>query len=568
MEQNNIDEILSIFFPNNEKEIVKKLFKWLSEGSVAVDIKEFDDKEKEIIKKFENENHYIVLLKDKVYFQKYLKYEEEIIKKIKEIKENENTFKEDELKKIKEQFKKHFFSNNNTIKNEIDWQLVAVALGLKKKFFIITGGPGTGKTTTILRLLTIKLLLNPDLKIAIAAPTGKAASRVNESLNNNIKKLDIPNKEKILNIKAQTIHRLLEARNDGNFYYNKNNKMPYDLIIVDESSMIDISLMHKLLISIKKDASIVLLGDKDQLASVEAGSVFGDLCKSVIDENKNKNILTENDVKYLKEIMGDYDFSNYIAQRSNILTGSVIQLEKNYRFSKDSDIGQLALNVIEGNTNQEFLNKVFNNEFQKVKFFETKEKEKDYLKKLYKEFIPNDKNDTLNTIQKIKILCAVKNDPKGYDVNHFNLEVEKIIKKDKADKKFYQYKQLILTSNDYENNVFNGDIGIIDIINGKPKVIFPAEDGNKKIIDPYRLTNVQTAFAITIHKSQGSEFDKVIIVLPSSINSKILNRELLYTAITRAKNEIVIIGSKDVFKKAIEQTAFRSSGITERIKEN
>jgi len=326
--------------------------------------------------------------------------------------------------------------------------------------------------------------------------------------------------------------------------------------------------MHKLLISIKKDASIVLLGDKDQLASVEAGSVFGDLCKSVIDENKNKNILTENDVKYLKEIMGDYDFSNYIAQRSNILTGSVIQLEKNYRFSKDSDIGQLALNVIEGNTNQEFLNKVFNNEFQKVKFFETKEKEKDYLKKLYKEFIPNDKNDTLNTIQKIKILCAVKNDPKGYDVNHFNLEVEKIIKKDKADKKFYQYKQLILTSNDYENNVFNGDIGIIDIINGKPKVIFPAEDGNKKIIDPYRLTNVQTAFAITIHKSQGSEFDKVIIVLPSSINSKILNRELLYTAITRAKNEIVIIGSKDVFKKAIEQTAFRSSGITERIKEN
>ena len=568
MEQNNIDEILSIFFPNNEKEIVKKLFKWLSEGSVAVDIKEFDDKEKEIIKKFENENHYIVLLKDKVYFQKYLKYEEEIIKKIKEIKENENTFKEDELKKIKEQFKKHFFSNNNTIKNEIDWQLVAVALGLKKKFFIITGGPGTGKTTTILRLLTIKLLLNPDLKIAIAAPTGKAASRVNESLNNNIKKLDIPNKEKILNIKAQTIHRLLEARNDGNFYYNKNNKMPYDLIIIDESSMIDISLMHKLLISIKKDASIVLLGDKDQLASVEAGSVFGDLCKSVIDENKNKNILTENDVKYLKEIMGNYDFSNYIAQRSNILTGSVIQLEKNYRFSKDSDIGQLALNVIEGNTNQEFLNKVFNNEFQKVKFFETKEKEKDYLKKLYKEFIPNDKNDTLNTIQKIKILCAVKNDPKGYDVNHFNLEVEKIIKKDKADKKFYQYKQLILTSNDYENNVFNGDIGIIDIINGKPKVIFPAEDGNKKIIDPYRLTNVQTAFAITIHKSQGSEFDKVIIVLPSSINSKILNRELLYTAITRAKNEIVIIGSKDVFKKAIEQTAFRSSGITERIKEN
>ncbi len=573
MEQFNIHEFLSGFFAGKEKNIIRKLSERLSEGSVAIDMEEFDKEEQEHLHKLESNtgNEYpIVVSQGKVYLHRYWKYEEEIVEVIKNLSAGKNNLPpEDEIKE------KIAILFPDTTANKPDWQKTGVLLGLMRKFLIITGGPGTGKTTTVSKLLALRLMFNYDLKIALAAPTGKAASRLNESMRNNLEHLNIPGKfkEKISGIKAVTIHRLLGAHADGSgFTYNKNHRLPYDLVVVDESSMIDVSLMHKLLTALKPGSSIVLLGDKDQLASVEAGSVFGDLCKSVLTEGKN-NVLDKEAVDYLETICNTR-FDSYITGTPNILTGRVVQLTESHRFNKDSGIARLAEAVLSGNAKSEWMKKFYSNELEDVKFFETRNEATALLKKWYNNFFPdentNDNNALLETIGKIKILCAVKNAPSGNGTDYMNLTVENEIKKrlnlTYENQAFYRFRQIMLTRNDYENGVFNGDIGIINIEKGSPKAIFPSEDGNPKIIDPYRLASIQTAFAITIHKSQGSEFDKVIIVLPSSPDSKILSRELLYTAITRAKKELIIISPKEVLNKAIKNRAHRSSGITDRIK--
>jgi exodeoxyribonuclease V alpha subunit len=454
---------------------------------------------------------------------------------------------------------------------DIDWQKVAVLLGLKSRFLIITGGPGTGKTTTVSRLLAVKYMLNPSLKIALAAPTGKAASRLNESMSNNVEKLNVNReiKDKLIELKAFTLHKLLGAHgNVTKFRYNKSNRLLYDLVVVDEASMIDISLMHKLLSALKPGASLILLGDKDQLASVEAGSVFGDLCRSVLgDGNRTDNFFDETTAAYLSKMYGK-SFDAFIVRNPNMLTGNVVQLTKSHRFKTGGKIAQLASKIIKSEIDG--FQTWYDNNDDSLMLFSTKEDAMPVLNEWINDFVPPgnyDDNALLRTLDKLKILCAVNNDIAGYGTEYMNMLVENKIKSlsgaNNGD--FYKYRQIMVTHNDYENGVFNGDMGIIDFKDGTPKLLFPTETDTPKIIDPHRLSGIQTAFAITIHKSQGSEFDKVVIVLPSSAESKILTRELLYTAVTRARQKVMIIASPEVLRTAMKKKAYRSSGITDRV---
>ena len=480
-----------------------------------------------------------------------------------------------------------------------DWQKIACVLALRSRFTIITGGPGTGKTTTLTKLLALLINLTQyesnntkKLNILLAAPTGKAAARVSESISKALDNLNISEDIKqAIPKKASTLHRLLGSRHDSRrFIHHRDNPIVADIVVVDEGSMIDLEMMASLLDALPDTAQLILLGDKDQLASVEAGSVMGDLCLGA--EN---SAYDESTRSWISQYAGELLIEP--TKTGSAINQQTIMLRYSHRFNELSGIGQLAKAVNAGNAEQ--AQSILNNLSTYSDLIP--EPRTDYLKlreqpnpdtanRLLRKLVtlntgindngnPNDRQgygyylaliqenrptdstqyddwakQVLVAFDTFQVLCALRRGVWG--IEEINQRIEDWLFPQQKPSLWYEGRPVMITRNDYTLGLMNGDIGIaLKDSTGKLRVAFPNDDPLADIkirwISPMRLPDVETAFAITVHKSQGSEFSHVALVLPEN-RSPVITRELIYTGITRAKENFTLLESSgDVFNQAI-----------------
>ncbi len=511
-----------------------------------------------------------ILQDNRLYLQRYFRYETMCIRSILRFIEEEKATLATRTEALLQQqdFIKELFSSSKAIP-ATDWQFAAAITGVLNNFSIITGGPGTGKTTTVAKLLAILYRITPLLKVALAAPTGKAAARMADSLRNTILNVDAAIKEQFQALKPSTIHRLLKWKKDSPyFHHNAEQPLPFDVIVVDESSMIDLALFAKLMDAVGPGTRLILLGDKDQLTSVEAGSLFGDLCLAQKALNRFSGERAGL-VNQLIELPANRIPDAAVAEGGvHPLFEHVVELQYSHRFVGDKGIGVFSKAVIQNDV--EKLRPFIGGGGDEQVIFDTvyaAEAFEDFIQG-YSEFIvERNIGEALKKFSALRVLCAVREGHQG--VYTMNRTIEASLQRSKridTKARFYENRPLILTRNYYEHGLFNGDTGIIrQDADGKLMAWFEDGNGGLKAVLPGYLTDAETAFAMTIHKSQGSEFNKVLIVLPQTTDSAVLTRELLYTAITRAKYQVLIQGTEEVLMQSAERSVERASGIADRL---
>ncbi|MFW0758296.1 exodeoxyribonuclease V subunit alpha [Pseudomonas sp. H11T01] len=487
----------------------------------------------------------------------------------------------------------------------IDWQKLACALATRGAFSIVTGGPGTGKTTTVVRLLA--LLQAPavesgkPLRIRLAAPTGKAAARLTESISQQVRTLEVADsvRDKIPS-EVTTVHRLLGSRpGTRHFRHHAGNRLPLDVLVVDEASMIDLEMMANLLDALPAHARLVLLGDKDQLASVEAGAVLGDLCRDA-----EAGWYSPQTRDWLEAVSGEHLGASGLQEDTegvHPLAQQVVMLRHSRRFGEGSGIGQLA----------RWVNQQQAEEARKLLAIRThadlfslalKGEQDRALERLlleghgegpqgYRHYLSLLRNqrpavdtaledprwtewarDVLHAFDAFQLLCAVRKGPWGVD--GLNLRITSALLKARlidSDQQWYEGRPVLMTRNDYGLGLMNGDIGIalkLPEHEGSQarqvlRVAFPRNDGQGgvRFVLPSRLNDVETVYAMTVHKSQGSEFAHTALILPDALNP-VLTKELIYTGITRAKDWFSLIEPRPgVFEEAVRRKVKRLSGL-------
>jgi len=469
-------------------------------------------------------------------------------------------------------------------KDTPQWQKLALWMALQRKLLILTGGPGTGKTYTLIRLVAIQLLLHSDAgdpppRVALAAPTGKAAARINESIRKNTTALNGVLSDKLfahLPMEAQTLHRLLGTRRyKTEFRHHADNPLPHDIVVVDEASMVDIGLMTKLTEALKPDAQLILIGDKDQLASVDAGSVLGDLCSPA--ENVPVNLFTESFCSRV-ETAGLIPPPSDLPLSTRPLTDCIVQLEENYRYGEDSELGNLA-RFVNGNQPEKALNLLKNG--QNITLitsspYQTLIEEFNAWPFTRFDMAKTHSHELFEAWRSFQILCAHRHGPQGiHQINGIlDRHMQKLRQKTDipVNKDWYPGRPIMITTNDYELNLFNGDIGITVPHPDQPGQLAVCFESNNpdegksqfRYLSPALLARYESCWAITVHKSQGSEFKNVALLLPEQV-TPVITRELIYTALTRSRKRFNLYATPQIFKKAIGQSVFRSGALQERL---
>lgn len=464
----------------------------------------------------------------------------------------------------------------------VDWQKIASLNAFLHNFAIITGGPGTGKTTTVAKLLYLLYLEaeGKSLRVELVSQTGKAAARLKESLmasttdsTYGIGSLD----PKILNlfadIQPKTIHRLLGVKQNGDASeFNSKNPLSADVVIVDEATMADAPLLSKLLGAIGSGARLYLLGDKNQLSSVEIGSVFSDLCWAKLDVVSDLSELVE--ANFFKSFLSDEEqvhFEPFVKNHAcPDFINHIVELKRSYRFNDTQQIGRLASDIVGSSTLQmSDLEPYTGDQAKEVRFLEFGDNLNSVFSVFEQIILEKDVQEALKALNKVKVLCALKR-----DVAEYNIQVEQyLVRKNRIaiNQRYYHNQPIMVTANDYFTGLYNGDVGLIrENEAGELRAYFefPSADGTSKELknfSPSGIHSFETAYAISIHKSQGSEFETVLMVLPQQADEKILSKELVYTGLTRAKKQAFILGSKTVFLDAVQQSVSRISGLGNRI---
>ena len=459
----------------------------------------------------------------------------------------------------------YFHSLFDADRESPNWQKVAVAMSMIKPFLIISGGPGTGKTTTVAKILAMQMMSSKELlRIALAAPTGKAAGRMAESLYREIDRLNVPEEKRSQIPKdAATLHRLLYGLDRGGLLPDFDKKtLRYDLIVVDEASMIDLNLMYRLISHIGEKTRLILLGDKDQLASVEAGSVFADLCQ------KPENGFRQETADNIKQLMPQTDLP---VKKQSILNDSVLYLTKSYRFDEESGIGKLASTVKNGMATADDIAVLMDQSADITQ--EAFDFSRERLERLAETVAGqvekardiNDEKKLLEFWKGSAWLTVLRRGPEGS--KELNRLVEKILVLQRTvqpENGWYHGRPVIITRNSYVMGVFNGDLGVcLEDSDGKMTVYVESGSEIKKL-QPNRLTDYAPAYFLTVHKSQGSEFDHVNLLLPKR-DTPILTRELLYTAITRARSSFHLYGNLELFTKGVQRKTVRYTGLKELV---
>lgn len=403
-------------------------------------------------------------------------------------------------------------------------------------FRVITGGPGTGKTTRIAELLVETLERTPELRVALAAPTGKAAARLSESVRLRLDGMKAsPEVRARVPQNARTVHRLLGYQPDRDRFWSRaGTPLPYDLVILDEASMVDVLLMDALVAALPSHATLLLVGDQDQLSSVEAGDVLGAICRVAHDVGIG-----------------------------NALNASVQRLTRSYRFEAHPAIGDAAAAILAGDAAA--LSAVVHDVARTDVRWTPAPRDRAELLAL---LVPHLERclaaetpaDALTALDGFRVLCAEREGTWG--VSGINAEVERWLRSQGTviTERWYHRRPVMAMANDYGTQVFNGDVGVAWDADGELLVHFPGPEGTTRAIQPARLPETQTAWAMTVHKAQGSEFTDVIVMLPAK-GSRVLGRELLYTAVTRARSHVLIVGDESVMRSAVSRTVRRGSGL-------
>lgn len=451
----------------------------------------------------------------------------------------------------------------------IDWQKIAALAALHKQFSVISGGPGTGKTTTVVKILALLLEQAGDrpLRIALAAPTGKAAARLKESIQSMKDGLDCSAAiRSLIPAEVTTIHRLLGVRAGSHrFRHGADNRLPHDVVIIDEASMVALPLMAKLAVALKREARLLLLGDRDQLASVEAGAALGDICGRGRQEPFSPAF-----AEFVSRVSTEKLPSVSAESSTCPLADALVVLKKNYRFGEESAIGAISRAVNRGDGSGAFalLTAAGNTGCSWLDLPGPAALKKELTELVvtgYGAYLAaRSPAEALQLFDRFRILCAVRQGTHG--VAGVNSLVEEILAEQgliERHNRWYSGRPLLITVNDYHLKLFNGDIGIVlpdPGAEGAARVWFPTADGGVRSVSPLRLPEHETVYAMTVHKSQGSEFERVLLLLPGQ-DSGVLSRELLYTGITRAKGAVDIWGEKELFVKAVSRRVERSSGL-------
>jgi len=577
----SIPELFGSFFAKESLIVSKILFQYLEQGHICVPLdpallpSELSNIPIESIAELEDVRDLssynpkpFIRFNNHLYLHRFFQYENTMVSKINQWLEDSRSTMEtrlEQLKKhlplLKELFGFHFSGP--------DLQMWAAVKAYLYNFCIITGGPGTGKTTTVAHLLALLLSDNPELRVWIAAPTGKAAARINESfLQFNHPFLDEHLIVKIKQIKAQTIHRLLGGFEK--FKYDADNPLPVDLLIVDESSMIDASLMAKLFQAIERGTRLIMLGDKNQLSSVEAGSVFADLCQAGL---KEKNAMFGPAKLFLEHAFACQltDFVSYENELPHIKE-CIVELTKSRRFRDDMGIGKFSQLVIQGKEqNWKDWSERQSEQYVIVKQPEAKfyENDPDFQELMLsiKDYIEEeDLQISMEKLNRFKLLCVTREGFWG--MNNINQIIETQLQVNQRKEEFYHKQPIMITENNLSLGIFNGDIGFITAkLNEHSELIFESHfwiENQIKTFPTLHLQSYETAFAMTIHKSQGSEYEKVFIFLPQKENHPLLCRELLYTAVTRSKKHCFVYGEQSTLDFAVSRKIQRMSGILSR----
>ncbi|MFN9856362.1 MAG: exodeoxyribonuclease V subunit alpha [Bacteroidota bacterium] len=514
-----------------------------------------------------------ILHRHKLYLHRYFHYETAILHHIRRLLAAEKNKRDVYLQQLQEQKNwMNALSATYAVAGlpphlSADWQLAAALMAALQHLTIITGGPGTGKTTTVAKIIWLLLSIQPSLRIALAAPTGKAATRMAESLMNTTQQFPDLIRKRVEQLRPATLHQLLGHKKDSIYFrHNEAHPLPYDLVIVDECSMIDAAIFAKLFAAIGPNTRLLLLGDKNQLASVEAGSLFGDLCN----QSDVINAFSPSTFELINGFLPSAERKIPAATPTNHpLAEHIIELQYSHRFNSNSGIGRFSYAVLHNDTTviDSFLQDKNSTEIQVVS--PPSESVLTSFLEGYRNYIlAPDISEALHLLQQQRILCAVKLGKGG--LYESNQTAENWLKKQQLlqpDNGFYENRPIIITRNNKELNLVNGDIGIVRTINGEKKVWFDAGNGQVRGVSVHYIQNAETVFAMTIHKSQGSEYDQVLIRLPEQAKIALLTRELLYTAVTRAKKQAIIVSSPEVLKTTAAGRVARVSGISTRMDE-
>lgn len=447
---------------------------------------------------------------------------------------------------------------------QTNWQKVAAATALLRNFTLVSGGPGTGKTSVVVRILALLQAQAGDAgcRIALAAPTGKAAARLQESISRARDALPLePASRQQIPDQAVTLHRLLGMRsNAAGFRHDRNNPLPLDALILDEASMVDVALMSRLLQALPRQARLILLGDRHQLSSVEAGAVLGDICGDACGFSPAFRAT-------LQALTGEAVPAG--AGSPGPLSDSIVFLQHSFRFTGDSGIGRLSDAIRQGDSNQA-LALLQSETDPTLRLLEETQilpyaiaGFADYLRLVQEGGAPE---RVFEAFRRFRILTALRRGPQG--AQGLNQALERAMTDQgllRAGGDWYSGRPVMILQNDYNLRLYNGDIGIL--LGGEgaaARVCFPAADGSIRRVAPSRLPLHETAFAMTVHKSQGSEFERVLLLLPE-LDLPLISRELIYTAVTRARREFLICGPNDVLRAAVQRRTRRSTGLRDAL---
>jgi len=512
---------------------------------------------------------------DRLYLFRYWEYEKKLIDLI-QSRTSSDGGKVD-LDKLKQHLDIFFPGTDDSV---VDWQRMAAAVAVLKSFCVISGGPGTGKTYAIARILAtlIEQHDSDGLRIYLTAPTGKAAARLAESIGMAKKQLICGSK--ILSAIPDvsfTIHRMLKPVKDTPYFiYNRENPLPADVVVVDEASMVDLPLMSKLIQALPESSRLILIGDRHQLASVQAGSVLGDICGDKIDNGFSKTF-----AQTMADVM-DCNPDQLISSHKEKtgIQDSMVYFTRSYRFDKESGINVLSQAVNSG-ASDDALDILKQGHYPEISWYPLSTHADHHVlvsksihahySKLYSQKDPQEALDQLN---KFRILCAVNQGALGVDTLNARAGAVltgdgKIQVPDSQSTGWYHGRPVLITANDYTLGLFNGDVGIAmlqEVDNEKTCHIYfqSGPSGTIQRFAPSRLPRHQAVYAMTIHKSQGSEFDEVLLVLPEKDNP-LLTRELLYTGITRARRKLSILASESVIRSAVSRRIERASGLRDAL---
>jgi len=515
--------------------------------------------------------------KNRLYLHRYWDYEHSLSESIRQ--RVHNPVEGLDFKQLKNTLDRLFPDSNS---QEMNWQKIAAAIACLKHFSVITGGPGTGKTFTVTKVLALLLeqASGRELQVYLAAPTGKAAARLKETVEQAKNQMNCDgNIKSSIPSEVFTIHRMLKPiMGSPYFRHNRENPLMADVVVVDEASMVDLALMAKLFEAVPESKRLILIGDKDQLASVEAGSVLGDICDRDVMHGFSAPFQ-----KRIKELTGE-DLADRVqtADAKSGLQDAIVVLQKSYRFAVGSGIGDLSLAVNRADTEKAF--QLLADKNDKSITWQALKADEGLFENLSRQIVSGyqsylkagDPAAALQRLQRFKILCAVNIGPLG--VHAINQLTEQVLRKQNlipsdpiTENPWYAGRPVLITRNHYPLGLFNGDIGVTlpdtEGDDNQLAVFFAGDHGEVRRFQPYQLPEHTTVYAMTVHKSQGSEFDEVLFILPDR-DFPILTRELIYTALTRARKKITIWGSRSIIRKAIDRQIERTSGLRDALWED